>query len=302
MIVKSQLVIIRYGEISLKSRYVRKKFENILIKNIKKALKKNCIDCKIEKERGRIFLLTDQGNSSLSILKRIFGIISFSMCIKTKSNIEDISKDAIVYAKNNLKKDMSFAVRTNRTGKHNFTSQDVSVKIGSDIVENFKSKVDLTNPDYELFIDIRDNYAYIFDKKIKGPGGMPVGSQDKVISIIDDGFSLLSSLYLISRGCKTVFYVSKKFDFKKLESFCENWFIPKDFLFFNEKDDFYLNINKISNNKCCKAVVSAVYDLKEDKLKIKKFKEKIQNPVLYPLVSMEKELIHEKMKKLWLRI
>ena len=302
MIVKDQLIIVRYGEISLKSKYVRKKFENILIKNIRNALKSKDIDCEIKKERGRIFLLTDQIDKSLSILQRIFGIVSFSPCIKIESNPEEISKKAIIYAKDNLKKDMSFAVRTNRTGKHSYTSQDVSKKIGSDIIENFKLKVDLTNPDYELFIDIRENDTYIFDRKIKGPCGMPVGSQDKIISIVDNDFSLLSSWYLLSRGCKTVFYVSKKFGFKKLESFCENWFVFKDFILFDEKNDFFLNINEISKNKGCKAVVSAVYDLEKEISYIKKFKKNIDNPVLYPLISMNKDEINERIKELGLVI
>ena len=293
MVVKNNLIIVRYGEISLKSNYVRKKFENILIKNIKNALKSKEIDYEIKKERGRIFVYTININDSLKILKRIFGIVSFSPCVKIDSNIEDMSEIAISYAETNLKKDMSFAIRTKRTGEHSFTSQEVSIKIGNDIVENFKSKVDLTNPDYEIFIDIREKNTYIFDKKIKGPGGIPVGSQDKVLSIINDDFSLLSTWHLLSRGCKILFFVSKDFSLSKLESFCKNWFIKNNFLFFDENDDFYIKINEISKEKRCKAVVSSIYDLEKNVEDIKKFKRNIESPVLYPLISMDKEEINE---------
>ena len=298
MSVIDELIIVRYGEISLKSRYVRTKFESILIKNIKKALDAEDIGSEIEKERGRIYVYTDKVNSSISILKKIFGIVSFSYCIKTKPDIYNISREVIDFSKDRLNKDMSFAIRSTRTGNHNFSSQDVSIKVGSDIVEKFGSKVDLTNPDYEIFIEVRGNNAYVYDKKIKGPGGMPVNSQEKVLSIIDDDFSLLSSWYLLSRGCKVLFFVNKKYNIDVLESFCNDWYIPKDFEVYDKTKDFFSEINRISNKRNCKAVVSSIYDLKKERvLDIKEYKKKIQTPVLYPLISFKKEEIEEKINK-----
>ena len=47
---KHDLIIIRYGEIALKSRYIREQFENKLIKNITNALKNQNIKSIIKKD------------------------------------------------------------------------------------------------------------------------------------------------------------------------------------------------------------------------------------------------------------
>jgi len=89
------LILIRYGELSLKSSFVRKQFESILIRNIKYAFAFNNISCKIKTERGRIYLHTDEISKGLDVLKRIFGITSFSPAVKTSSKIDQISNYSI---------------------------------------------------------------------------------------------------------------------------------------------------------------------------------------------------------------
>jgi len=98
--------------------------EGKLIKNIKEAFKKNGVDCKIERERGRIFIHTSQEDKACEILKNVFGIVSFSPCICLQtSEIEKIAN----FCKMNYDKwidvDETFAVRVKRVGKHDYTSQ-----------------------------------------------------------------------------------------------------------------------------------------------------------------------------------
>ncbi|PNX50190.1 MAG: hypothetical protein BV456_07470, partial [Thermoplasmata archaeon M8B2D] len=83
---KSNLIIVRYGEIGLKAEYTRKQFENILIKNIKSSLKRENISSNIKQTRGRIYVHTDQIKTACNILKKIFGIISVSPVVHTISD------------------------------------------------------------------------------------------------------------------------------------------------------------------------------------------------------------------------
>ena len=78
---KHQLIIIRYGEIGLKSKTTRKHFENILIKNIKNAFKKEKIFNVIKTQMGRIYVYTDEINPAVKVLQKIFGITSVSPAI-----------------------------------------------------------------------------------------------------------------------------------------------------------------------------------------------------------------------------
>ena len=92
---KNELIIVRYGEIGLKAKETRKRFENTLIKNIKNALQTKQISFKTSREQGRIYVYTDQIDESINVLKKIFGIVSVSPALKTYSNLNDISKHAV---------------------------------------------------------------------------------------------------------------------------------------------------------------------------------------------------------------
>ena len=298
MCVKFELIIIRYGEIALKSNYIRKKFESILINNIKTIFNKEKITNEIKRERGRIYLYTDKTDRSLIILKKIFGIVNFSPSTKTSSDIKSISKKAVNLSNEYLNKNMSFAVRTNRTGGHNYTSQDVSVKIGKEIQENTGCIVDLANPDFELFIDIRKENAYLFKEKINGPGGMPVGSQDRVLCFIDNIYSILACFYILRRGCKPLFFVKKDFDDSLLNSFVEQWYIDSEKFVYSENNNFYSELNKKVSEKKCKAVVTGFFNLKNDFSKIKEFKKNIDVSILHPLISFDENNLEEKLKEI----
>ena len=202
---KYDLILIRYGEIALKAKQTRKRFENILVNNIKDALKTKNLQNELKKEWGRIYLYSDQIEKCMDVLQKIFGIYSISPTIQTKSKINEISKIALSISKQKLDSKKSFAIRVYRTGDHDFSSQDVAIKIGSVIVKQTKASVNLTKPDFELFIEVRNDKAYLFIEKIKGFGGMPVGTQGNILAFIDSQNAILASWYLIHRGCKPIF-------------------------------------------------------------------------------------------------
>jgi len=176
-----------------------------LVSNIKNALNRENIENKILKERGRIYIYTKKIKESINFLKKIFGIISISPSIQTKSDLDLISVKAINISKENIDENKSFALRVTRTGKHNFTSKDAAIKIGNEIVNVTKASVDLTNPDFELYIEIRNDKAFLFIEKIKGYGGMPIGTQGNVLAFIDTPQAILASWYLTHRGCRPIF-------------------------------------------------------------------------------------------------
>jgi len=198
----NNVIIVRYGELFLKSEPVLKKFEKTLIENIKIGLKKEKIKFKILRKRGRIFVETSQIKRSSSVLKRIFGVVSFSPCFNIKSS--EIKKIQIFVKKNYKKwigKNQKFAVRAKRVGRHSYTSQKLAKLIG-DVVDR---KVDLSNPDVEIFIEVRDNDSYIYTKVIKGPGGMPLGTSGKVVCLVSGGIdSAVASWLMMKRGCTII--------------------------------------------------------------------------------------------------
>ena len=302
---KHELILVRYGEIALKGKETRKRFENILVSNIKNAFNQENILNRILKERGRIYIYTNKIEESINVLKKIFGIISISPSIQTTSDINSISDKAINISKENLDEKKSFALRITRTGEQKFTSQDAAVKIGNDIVNATKASVDLTNPDFELFIEIRYDKAYLFIEKIKGPGGMPIGSQGNILGFIDTPYAILASWYLMRRGCKPIFLSINETNKDVLERFMNSWFIKSKIITGNSKDNLYKQINKTAAKYKCDAIVSghSLFDNSENILShIKQLKKQTNLPVLHPLIAMDNEEINRKCKEIGLSI
>jgi len=303
--VNYELIIIRYGEIALKGRETRRRFENALVSNIENAFIKEKLSSKIIKEWGRIYVYTAQINKCINILRKIFGITSISPALQTKSDIESISKLAVDISKKVLIKEMSFAIRATRTGKHAFTSQDVAIKIGNEIVKATRASVNLKNPDFELFIEIRNDKAFLFTKKIRCAGGMPYGTQGNVLALINELDSILAAWYLMRRGCKIISVITKEFNKDILNSFLENWFVKSDIYTIDSENNIYEQINRIACERNCDAVVTnhTVFNNSKNMLsEVKQLKKYVNIPILHPLISMNKEEIIKKCKEIGLPV
>lgn len=302
---KYELIIVRYGEIALKGKETRKCFENILVSNIKNAFSTENLSSKIIKEWGRIYVYTIQINKCIDVLQKIFGITSISPALQTLSDMDSMSKLAVNISKETLTKEKNFAIRATRTGEHNFTSQDVAVKIGNDVVEATKASVNLTKPDFELFIEIRNENAYIFTEKIRGTGGLPLGTQGKILALIDSPKSILAAWYLMRRGCKIFFVNTNESNINALNSFITNWYADSDVSMGDPGKNLYENVNKIASGKNCTAIVTGhtIYDNSQNGLSdIKLLKKHIKLPILCPLIAMEKDEINKKCKEIELQL
>jgi len=148
------LILIRYGEIWLKSQKVKIRMLKTLMNNIKNILNRNNISFykyQLSKDSSRIFFFFNNKDliNAINILRNVFGIYSISPAFRTSSNLKNISERTIEIAKEILKKDDSFALRVKRSGKHDFNSMEIAKIVGQAILDNFHDlnlKVNLTNP------------------------------------------------------------------------------------------------------------------------------------------------------------
>ena len=199
------LIIVRYGEIGVKSPKVRRRFENKLISNIKKKL-----DCKIEINQGRIFLFPKNFEEANVALSKAIGVVSYSPAVSTETDFDSIEETLNKYVDDLISEGLfdgtkSFAVRGRRVGTHEFTSQEMAGFCGSVIVKKTGAPVNLSKPDFKFFVEVRENKTYIFHEKIQGIGGLPVGTQGKVIALVSGGIdSPVSAFLMMKRGCEVI--------------------------------------------------------------------------------------------------
>ena len=199
-----KLVMVRYGELFLKSEAVKHHFIGMLLRNIGKALSASALSYHFETPRGRILVYGDEPEKIADIVSRIFGLVDASICTRTSSVLEDICTEAISLASANLHEGMSFAVRAKRQQKTGLNSQELGTLIGSAIYDHIPGlKVDLDHPDYELFVEVRDFGGLVYDSRIPAPGGLPWGTQGRVLALLSSGIdSPVASWLMMKRGCE----------------------------------------------------------------------------------------------------
>ncbi|MCL2295515.1 MAG: THUMP domain-containing protein [Methanomassiliicoccaceae archaeon] len=200
-------ILARYSEIGLKSTPVRVRFENRLRDNIITMLAADRIEALVTKKDARFYIETESIDKAAAALKRVFGIASFSITEVCSSDMEDICSAAAEYSLGRLSEGDSFAVKARREGSHGYTSVDVGREAGSAIFianESRGVRVDLTNPDVIFYIEVRNNKAFVFGSSVRCHGGLPVGTQGKVLADVRSDRDVVSAWLMMKRGCKVI--------------------------------------------------------------------------------------------------
>jgi adenylyl- and sulfurtransferase ThiI len=275
-----ELIIVRYGELGLKG-HNRQFFERRLIKNIKLCLRNASIPfTAVRRLRGRILVYSDE--KAIPFLKDVFGISSLSIATAVPLELEAIKNAALEYAKQ--RKFASFRITTQRVNvRFPLDSMSVDKIVGEVIFETLHKPVDLHNPNLNIHIELIDQ-AYIFADKIECHAGLPVGSEGRVICLMDNPNSLLAAVLIMKRGCSVLPCGKAEMDLSPLKRY-----YPSQKLQLRKIKD-YAELDKIAQEKRIKAVVVAdtISEIKEYPT---------QMLVLRPLVGYTPEEVESLLKK-----
>lgn len=194
-----KLILIKYGELTTKKAN-RLLFIKHLENDIKTKLKGYNIN--IIKDNSRMFIEVDNNfEEVISILKKVFGIHEIVIAYKVKTDVDTIKESVLeVVSKIPFR---TFKVETKRSYKEfPYTSMEFNNVIGSLILRSIDNiSVDVHNPEYELKIEIRNDYTYIYDREIKGSGGYPSKVAGKGLLMLSGGIDSPVSGYLaMKRG------------------------------------------------------------------------------------------------------
>ena len=203
-----EYIICHYHEIGLKGKN-RKFFEEMLVKNIKRVLPSNSFDF-VKRISGRIIIKLNEekrvNQKQLTrVLKNVFGMVFFSFAVTCEQEVEKIKKKALeILEKSRFK---TFRISTQRSKKEfPLTSQQINEKVGEFVVKNLNKKVNLKKPGVNCFIEIVQNYTFLYTKKIKGLGGLPVGVSGKAVVLLSGGIdSPVAAFFAMKRGVKVIF-------------------------------------------------------------------------------------------------
>lgn len=200
MEMKYDHIMVRFGELSTKGKN-KKDFIFRLGDNIRNALKEYK-SLTYQVRMDHIYIKLNDENPELVIerLKDVSGIYSFSLVIKTDTDIENLKNVVLnLLLKENKK---TFKMRAKRADKlYPIISDDINRLIAGHVLKNSEYKVDVHKPDVLVSITIRNDAAYIYTSDILGAGGYPLGVGGKALMMMSGGIdSPVASYLLMKRG------------------------------------------------------------------------------------------------------
>ena len=199
-------VVVHYHEIALK-RGNRPAFVRQLVDNVGHTLRGTGVR-RVRAVPGRIVVSLSPRADWMEISRRlrwVFGIANYSLSWRAERNLDDITAKAL--AAINGQRFASFAVRTKRGDKgFPVPSPEVSRLIGTAVQAQCGAAVDLKNPELTISIEIVRDEAFVAVERLRGPGGLPVGSSGAVLALLSGGIdSPVAAYRMMRRGCTVEF-------------------------------------------------------------------------------------------------
>ncbi len=196
------------GDVYLKSRRTQKGLIRRARANLETALAKAGYEGSVQRvgtHRLAVSTPTHDRDAIVAAARTVFGVASVDTVVEVPFTELESLAAAIGEMNRERVGTRTFAARVKRRGTHDWTSVDLARAIGSNLVASGGS-VDLTDPEVEVSVAVLDERAYVVTDHQSGPGGLPLGTQDRVLCLISGGFdSVVAAWMLMSRGCPVDF-------------------------------------------------------------------------------------------------
>ncbi|MCI7413003.1 tRNA uracil 4-sulfurtransferase ThiI [Hornefia butyriciproducens] len=203
---EKNIFIVRCGEVALKGMN-KPYFEKTLAERIRRNLK-DYDGVEVKRHEGLIFVRSPKDLDSEEIIRqvsRVFGVSSISPAVEAPSDLDAIGETAVEFMKQQIRERgiRTFKVEAKRADKtFPVKSPEIARIIGASVLIGCKVlKVDVHEPDCKLFVDLRRDRTYLYDEKIQGFGGLPLGTNGKGLVLLSGGIdSPVAAWMMAKRG------------------------------------------------------------------------------------------------------
>ncbi|MBV9414438.1 MAG: hypothetical protein JO363_05620, partial [Solirubrobacterales bacterium] len=198
-------VLLMFGELALKGRK-RSSFAAVLQRNLRRALRgAGAIELQ---RRGSSFAVVTTAESLARVLEVTTELPGFSVvqpALRLEPSVAHASRAAVEVVRDWPAR--SFAVRARRREKSfPVTSMEVARLVGAAVKNELGLAVDLTNPEVELHVDAYARELFVSVDRLRGAGGLPVGSSGRALVLLSGGIdSPVAAYRMMKRGLRCDF-------------------------------------------------------------------------------------------------
>ena len=131
----------------------------------------------------------------------IFGLVSLCRCRACEKDLDSIFETIEEYLGDELDCAESFKVESKRSDKRfPLTSIGISQAIGGRLAEAHPScRVDVHNPSYTVYVEVRDLAAYVHGPAVPGAGGLPTGVGGRAMCLLSGGIDSPVAAYMMAK-------------------------------------------------------------------------------------------------------
>ncbi|MBQ6974815.1 MAG: tRNA 4-thiouridine(8) synthase ThiI [Oscillospiraceae bacterium] len=200
-----EIILCKLGEVVLKGLN-RRSFEQKLISNIRRRTNRFG-NFKIYSRQSTIYVEPQGEDCNVSAAydacRQIFGIIAIARAVPCEKDKAAIFKTAKTYLGDVLRSAKSFKVESKRADKSfPMSSIQVSQWVGGALHDAFPHlTVDVHHPELTVYVEIREDAAYVHAPSQSAAGGLPIGMGGTAVSLLSGGIdSPVSSYMMAKRG------------------------------------------------------------------------------------------------------
>ena len=195
-----------FHEITLKGKN-RPFFEKRLSQNVQKALQ-GLPYGSIRRISGRVLvkLTADSPVEQIGArLQKVFGLVYCCPAWLSVQDMEVLQED--LWKLVAPRKFETFKIDSRRANKkYPLSSQQMNELLGEVIRTRSGQKVRLEGPELTCYVDIVENYAFLYFRKLKAVNGLPVSCSGKVVVLMSGGIdSPVAAFKVLKRGCRAIF-------------------------------------------------------------------------------------------------
>ena len=200
-----EIILCKLGEVVLKGLN-RHSFETKLMSNIRRRTQKFG-KFRIYSRQSTIYVEPMEDSCDLAGAyagcKQVFGLIAIARAVPCEKSKEAILDTARAYLGDELRKAKSFKVETKRADKSfPMGSIEISQWVGGMLHDAFPHlKVDVHDPELTVYVEVREDAAYVHAPAEPAAGGLPLGMGGSALSLLSGGIdSPVSSYMMAKRG------------------------------------------------------------------------------------------------------
>jgi thiamine biosynthesis protein ThiI len=205
------VLLILSPEIHLKSARTRRRFERVLAANLAVALAARAPGAHLQVEWDRWHIEGGDEEAAARAAARTFGV-QRALITRTvpAGSLEQLSESVAHLAREQVA-GKTFAVRVHRRGEHEWRSIDAEREVGRRLLAA-SAGVDLSDPQVEVNVRVTGEQAFLVERTVEGPSGLPLGTQGRVLALLSGGFDSAVAAWMMMRRGTPVDFVHFSLD------------------------------------------------------------------------------------------